>query len=177
MTNLILGIGSRVQHPKYGNGVVIQCWPDCYDVTFMDYGKKQVMLDEEMKVIEFVSTEPDTISFTKVQRELIKILRKFTDLQETVELGARWKGGVLILQPGDTTLQKKEVPVETFFHKIVMIRDRVRVMEQKINGSKLEETDKIELQQYITRIYGSLTTFNILFSEKSDYFVGDKGKE
>lgn len=177
MQNLILGIGSRVKHPKWGQGVVIQCWADAYDITFIDYGKKQITLDEEMQVIEFVSTEPDMVSFTKVQRELVKMLRRFTDLQETVEMGSRWNGGTLLLKPGDSSLASKEVPIETFFHKIVMVRDRLRVMEQKVNASKLSDADKVEIQQYITRIYGSLTTFNVLFAEKDDYFVGEKGKD
>ena len=80
------------------------------------------------------------------------------------------------LEPGQAGLASKEVPIDTFFHKIVMLRDRLRVMEQKINASNLEETEKVDLQQYITRIYGSLTTFNVLFKSQSDYFVGEKTK-
>ena len=84
---------------------------------------------------------------------------------------------VFLLRPSDSNLADKEIPIDTFFHKIVMVRDRLRVMEQKINSSKtLEDADKIDLQQYITRIYGSLTTFNVLFKLKSDNFVGQKGK-
>jgi len=91
-------------------------------------------------------------------------------------LGDRWKGGELVLTPGDPKLATKSVPIETFFHKIVMVRDRLRVMEAQINGHKaLTDSEKTDLQQYITRIYGSLTTFNILFKEKSDQFVGQKG--
>ncbi len=83
----------------------------------------------------------------------------------------------MIIEPKDTTLASKEIPIDTFFHKIVMVRDRIRVMEQKINSSKtLDDQDKIDLQQYITRIYGSLTTFNVLFKLKSDQFVGAKTK-
>jgi len=82
---------------------------------------------------------------------------------------------LMILKPGDSTLKEKEIPVETFFHKIVMLRDRLRVMEQRINAHKiLTDEDKIDLQQYITRIYGSLTTFNVLFKHQSDQFVGEK---
>ena len=95
---------------------------------------------------------------------------------EVVKLGDRWKGGMMLLQPADKSQKPKEVPVDVFFHKIVMLRDRLRVMEQKINASKLEEIEKVELQQYITRIYGSLTTFNVLFKSQSDYFVGEKTK-
>ena len=81
----------------------------------------------------------------------------------------------MILKPGKSDLQAKEIPVETFFHKIVMVRDRLRVLEQNINShTGLSDEDKVNLQQYITRIYGSLTSFNILFAEKEDYFVGSK---
>ena len=84
----------------------------------------------------------------------------------------------MILKPDDSSLKPKEIPIEAFFHKIVMVRDRLRVMEQRINASELlSDEDKINLQQYITRIYGSLTTFNVLFKNKEDYFVGEKGKE
>lgn len=92
------------------------------------------------------------------------------------QLGDRWIGGKLFLEPRGGT-GAKEIPIETFFHKIVMLRDRLRVLEQKINAHKgLNEEEKIDMQQYITKIYGSLTTFNILFKDKVDYFVGDTGK-
>ncbi|HSI06200.1 MAG TPA: hypothetical protein VLC93_17065, partial [Myxococcota bacterium] len=88
-------------------------------------------------------------------------------------LGKKWEGGTVLMKPADASLQAKEIPVETFFHKIVMVRDRLRVLEQKINGhSGLSDTDKVELQQYVTRCYGSLTTFNVLFRDKNDQFEG-----
>ena len=175
MENLIFGIGSRVRHEKFGAGVVIQVWPDNYEIVFMDYGLKQIIHGaEQLEVIEFRSQEPDQLSFDKVERLLVKILRKFSDVQETVPLGEKWTGGKMILQPGTPGLQSKEVLIEAFFHKIVMVRDRIRVMEQRINASKLSDEEKVDLQQYITRIYGSLTTFNVLFADKEDYFVGEK---
>jgi hypothetical protein len=84
----------------------------------------------------------------------------------------------LKLQPGDKNMASKEIPIDTFFHKIVMLRDRLRVMEQRINSNdKMTDEEKVNMQQYITRIYGSLTTFNVLFKFPHDNFVGDKSKE
>lgn len=174
MNNIILGIGSRVSHPRHGKGVVVQVWPDVYDVAFIDDGITSVPIAEEMEVIEFVGSDTDRVSFFEVSEQLTKILRKFSDIQETVHLGSKWQGGTMILKPSDSSLQSKEIPIEAFFHKIVMVRDRLRVMEQRINASKLSDEDKVGLQQYITRIYGSLTTFNVLFAHREDHFKGEK---
>ncbi len=93
---------------------------------------------------------------------------------DQTELAERWKGGEIVLQPQSG--QEKVVPVDTFFRKIVLARERLRVLEQKINQNpKLEDGDKIELQKYVTQIYGSFTTFNVLFEDRMDWFVGQKG--
>lgn len=94
-----------------------------------------------------------------------------------VELGGRWQGGELVLTPGKKDTAEKRLPIETFFHKIVMIRDRLRVLEQKVNASKLPDEDKVQMQQYVTACYGSLTTFNVLFAERADGFAGQKGED
>jgi hypothetical protein len=93
-----------------------------------------------------------------------------------VRLTPRWEGGTVVLKPGDGETQPKEIPLDSLFHKIVMIRDRLRVLEQRINAhDKLSDAEKVEMQQYVTRCYGSLTTFNVLFRDDRDRFVGDKG--
>ncbi len=170
----LLGIGSRIKHPSYGIGVVIRVHNKKYDVCFIESGIMQVKKDFEVEIIE--RTEPEyNVSFSEAEDALIKILREWSDITEIVSLGEKWKNGIMILRPGDSSLKEKEVPIETFFHKIVMLRDRLRVMEQRINAHKLlTDDDKVDLQQYITRIYGSLTTFNVLFKHQFDQFVGDK---
>ncbi len=170
----LLGVGSRVKHPSFGNGVVVRLNKRSYEICFIDNGIKPVIKETAMEVIERI--EPEfTVSFSEAEEALIKILRAFSDITELVPLGEKWKNGLIILKPGDSSLKEKEVPIENFFHKIVMLRDRLRVMEQRINAHKLlSDEDKIDLQQYITRIYGSLTTFNILFKYQTDAFIGDK---
>jgi hypothetical protein len=173
----LLGIGSRIDHPEMGKGVVVNVSTRHYWVSFVDSGIETIDLDADFEVIEALHGEVDTISFSEVETTLVEILRKWSDVTSLVPIADKWKGGTLVLQPGDTDLTPKEIPISTFFHKIVMVRDRLRVMEQKINGSdQLSDQEKVDLQQYITRIYGSLTTFNVLFKNKSDQFVGERSK-
>lgn len=169
-----LGIGSRVRHPAYGDGVIIRLHKAAYEVCFMLYGIKHVGLEyKQWDIIDAIPAQ-EQVSFSEAEKSLMKILRHFSDITEEVPLGDRWDDGTLILKPADENLKSKEIPIVTFFHKIVMVRDRLRVMEQRINSSKLSDEEKVNLQQYITRIYGSLTTFNVLFKYKEDQFTGDK---
>ena len=172
----ILGIGSRINHAEYGTGVVTNGTSKEYWITLIDNGLETIALDDEFETIEASENEVDTVSLHDVEKTLRNILQRYSDIGPTVAIADKWKGGKIILDPGQAGVQGKEIPIDTFFHKIVMVRDRVRVMEQKINTSKLEEIEKIELQQYITKIYGSLTTFNVLFKGTADYFVGEKSK-
>ena len=172
----LLGIGSRINHAEYGKGVVTNVSSKEYWVTFIDGGLETIDLNSEFEVIEAAENEVDTISFYDVEQSLLSILKKWNGLGEPVAISDKWKGGNMKLEPGQAGLAHKDVPIDVFFHKIVMLRDRLRVMEQKINASSIEEIEKVELQQYITRIYGSLTTFNVLFKSQSDYFVGEKSK-
>jgi hypothetical protein len=171
----LLGIGSRIKHPAYGDGVIIRLHVAAYEVCFNQFGLKMVGKDyANWQIVEHIPAE-ESVTFTEAEQSIVRILRAWAGVAlDLVPLGDRWTGGKMILQPGIDGTQSKEVPVETFFHKIVMMRDRLRVLEQAINAhKKLDDEDKVNLQQYITRCYGSMTTFNVLFKNKEDYFVGE----
>ncbi|MDH4161988.1 MAG: hypothetical protein OEW15_04780 [Nitrospirota bacterium] len=155
------GIGRVEESPKGGN-------PEC-EVYFPRLGKQTVVSSDDLVGL----SDAETAAY-----EMVKLAaREMTEEDlPAIEIGTRWQGGELVMKPADAGQASKAVPIETFFHKIVLVRDRLRVMEQQINSHKtLSDTEKVELQQYITRIYGSLTTFNILFKDKKDHFVGQKG--
>lgn len=173
-TMKILGISSRINHPQYGKGVVTNVTSKHYWVTFIESGLETIDINSQFEIIEAAEDDVDTVSFAEVESSLVQILKRWSDVTEVVHIADKWKGGKLILEPGDTNLKVSEVPIDTFFHKITMVRDRLRVMEQKINSSSLSEQEKIDLQQYITRSYGSLTTFNVLFKLKEQQFVGQR---
>lgn len=179
MDQLNLGIGTRLQHTQYGPGVIAGIRYATYLISFINHGVKEIdKNDDKLEEIipENITEEIETHS--EVERSLLKILRLWGGFTEVVPLGDRWKNGILVMQPADKSLKPKELPIEDFFHKIVMLRDRLRVMEQQINAHKaLSDEDKVNLQQYITRIYGTLTTFNVLFRNKEQWFIGEKGKE
>jgi len=179
MDQLNLGIGTRLQHTQHGPGVIVGVKYATYLISFINHGTKEIDKNDshlEEIIPENVSSEIETHS--EVEKSILKILQLWNGVGDVVRLGDRWQGGKLIIQPADKSLKPKEIPVEDFFHKIVMLRDRLRVMEQQINANKkLTDEDKVNLQQYITRIYGTLTTFNVLFKNKEQWFVGDKGSE
>ena len=156
-------------------GVVINIRSNAFLITFIDSGYKEVPVTEQLEVLDDMAPDTDMISAWEVETTLKKLLQKWSDITEVVPLGDKWKNGKMVLHPGSAGLAVKEVPIDMFFNKIVMVRDRVRVMEQRINSSNLDNEEKINLQQYITRIYGSLTTFNVLFKFKEDQFIGEKG--
>ena len=176
MDQTLLGIGTRLQHTIHGPGVIVGIRYATYLISFIHPGIIEIdKTDDKLDDIrpENVSEEIDTNS--NVEKSLIKILRLWGDVSEIGKLGDRWVGGTMLLQPKDSALKPKEIPIEVFFHKIVMARDRLRVLEQNINSNKkLSGEEKVNLQQYITRIYGSFTTFNMLFKNKEHWFVGDK---
>ena len=173
-----LHIGMSVRHPQHGLGTVKSISEATADIVFSD-GKRTVAPDsaglepaEPQAAVAGLSLPLKQFVEQTVDAAVARLgLEKPDAVVE--KLGARWHGGKLVMHPADTALQAKDVPLETFFHKIVMMRNNLRVLEQKINShEKLSDAEKVEMQQYITRSYGSLTTFNVLFKNKADQFHG-----
>lgn len=172
-----LAVGTRVDHPRYGEGIVSKNKITSYEIFFERGGKIEITKSNaDLTVLESPADKPrNSLTLAEIEKVLRYVLDQQGALQEVVPLGDKWMGGNMILQPANASLKPKEIPVEAFFHKIVMLRDRLRVLEQNINShTVLTDEEKINMQQYITRIYGSLTTFNILFADKDQYFVGAK---
>ncbi len=171
-----LHIGMRVLHPRYGVGVVRSLTEHTAEIAFDDAPRTIAPNSSELTSAEPIATLTDQqVPLESLIRQIAQAMVEALGLQKEdtiVEgLAKRWQNGTLVLQSADTSLQPKEVPLETFFHKIVMIRNNLRVLEQKVNASdKLSDADKFDIQQYITRCYGSLTTFNVLFKNKEDQF-------
>ena len=171
-----LTIGMSVRHPQYGIGVVKTISEQTAEVRFSDTLRT---VDPELSGL--VPAEPGmTVSgldqplgqFVEsiVERVIENLGIEKADVSD-VELGARWQKGKIVMHPSDPSLQTKEVPIEVFFHKIIGLRNQLRVLEQKINAhTVLTDADKVEMQQYISRCYGSLTTFNLLFKTKEGQF-------
>ena len=167
----------KVRHPAYGIGSVVAVNEHTCDIKFEDGNKRTV--SPVQSALQPAEAEAAITGLTLPLKRLIDEVAEhvierigYEDPKVSVkQLGARWGNGTLILKPHDSGLQAKEIPLETFFHKIVMMRNQLRVLEQKVNShGGLSDADKVELQQYITRCYGSMTTFNILFREKEDQF-------
>ena len=171
-----LHIGMEVRHPQYGVGVVKALSELSADISFDDARRTIAPASSELTPAEPTAAVSELqVPLSNFIRETVHAVVEALGLEkdETIVQGIanRWENGTLVLRPADASVQAKEVPLETFFHKIVMIRNNLRVLEQKVNASdKLSDADKFELQQYITRCYGSLITFNILFKKKEDQF-------
>jgi hypothetical protein len=169
-------VGMKVRHQEYGLGTVKSVSEHVCDIRF-DSGLKTISPEqsniepaEALAELSGLST-PLTTLINETVAATIQELGLERDDSVVEGLGQRWQQGTMILRPSDPTLQAKDVPLETFFHKIVMVRNNLRVLEQKINAhEKLTDAEKFDMQQYISRCYGSLTTFNILFKTKEDQF-------
>ncbi len=169
-------VGMKVRHPDYGVGTVKSVSEHLADIRF-DSGLRTLAPEHsDLQPAEALAEISGlTAPLSTLVAETVSVTLKELGIERdeaTIEkLAARWKSGTLVMRPTDGALQSKEVPLEVFFHKIVMLRNNLRVLEQKINAhEKLSDAEKVEMQQYITRCYGSMTTFNILFKEKEDQF-------
>ncbi len=173
-----LTIGSRITHPTYGEGAVFGENDSTYRITFREHGEVEIgKAYAGFTLLEAGTAGQGQVALEDVVAAVKNVFDMLYDVADIVEIGEKWHKGQLVIQPGDSSLKSKEIPIENFFHKIVMLRDRLRVLEQKINAhAKLTDADKVEMQQYITRIYGSLTTFNVLFKARQDHFVGESAK-
>jgi hypothetical protein len=166
----------RVRHPRYGVGVIKSLTEHTADISFDDAPRTVDPQTSELSPAEPTATVSELqVPLNNLIRETAQAVVDALGLEKTdvvsEGIANRWLGGTLVLRAADSSLQPKEVPLDTFFHKIVMIRNNLRVLEQKVNASdKLSDADKFELHQYITRCYGSLTTFNVLFKNKEDQF-------
>jgi hypothetical protein len=173
-----LHIGMKVTHPQYGTGSVTAITEHSADIAF-DGGVRSVSPEtcglepaEARAALSALELPLNTLIRNTVQ-SVLDSLGLGPEDELVQQMGARWNKGKMVLHPADPTLQTKEVPMEAFFHKIVMMRNNLRVLEQKVNAHELlTDGDKVELQQYISRCYGSMTTFNILFRSKEDQFGG-----
>jgi hypothetical protein len=169
-------VGMKVQHPDYGMGTVKSVSEHLADIRF-DSGLRTLSPEQcDLKPAEAQAelnglTVPLSAIISETVAAMVHELGLERDESVVEKLAARWQKGTLVLRPSDPTLQSKETPLEVFFHKIVMMRNNLRVLEQKINGHpQLSDAEKVEVQQYISRCYGSMTTFNILFKDKEDNF-------
>src|SRR5678810_1072673 len=152
MEQTTLGIGTRLQHTQYGPGVIVGIRYATYLISFINHGIKEIdKTDNKLDEIIPENATEEIETHADIEKSLLKILRLWGGINENVPLGDRWQHGTMLLQPADISLKLKEIPIEDFFHKIVMLRDRLRVLEQNINSSKtLSDEEKVNMQQYIT---------------------------
>lgn len=173
------GVGSKVEHPHFGKGIIVEAGSESYTIWFKTQNTAKTVSKEykELRILDNVENNTSggggSLNLADIEEALENVLERRLNEFQLVPMANKWNNGSLVLQPADNSLQPREIPIETFFHKIVMVRDRLRLIEQKINAHKgLTDEEKIDMQQYITGIYGSLTSFNILFKEIHHQFKG-----
>ncbi len=171
-----LHVGLKVRHPQYGVGTVRSITEHTAEIRFED-GQRTVAPESaglepaEPQVVVSGLTRPLAALVEETAEAVVRALGLEKPAAVVEQLGIRWHNGKMVLHPSDPTLQTKEIPLEVFFHKLVGVRNQLRVLEQKVNAhATLTDGDKVEMQQYVTRCYGSLTTFNLLFKDKEEQF-------
>jgi hypothetical protein len=175
MANPSFGLGSIVRHRDFGRGRVVGYDQERYVMLFAGGDVKMVAFTFDGLTADGSAGDPELDRITQAVRE---VLGDHGWLDVDLELGKRWVGGTLKLVPGKDETQAKDVPIEMFLKKLIGVRDKLRVLEQKLNSHpSLSPEEKLELQGYITRCYGSLTTFNVLFSNRASWFVGQGDRE
>lgn len=168
-----LGIGSRVNHSRFGEGVIVESDAANYKIYFSGEVKTISREFSNLDILEKKEADFEPISLKDIEKAVENVLAKSSESGRAYPMAAKWTGGTITINPGNAELQEKSIPVVSFFNKIISIREKLRVLEQNINNhDKLDEQEKLHLQQYITRAYGSLTTFNVLFANKNDQFKG-----
>ncbi|SPE60727.1 conserved hypothetical protein [Verrucomicrobia bacterium] len=171
-----LTVGLKLRHPEYGVGTVKSVSEHTAEIRFDD---AMHTLDPTLSDLTLAEPAMSVSSLAVPLKQFVEstveavIARMGLEKPDAVveQLALRWHKGKAVLHPANPAIQSKEVPLEVFFHKVVGIRNQLRVLEQKINSHpNLSDGEKVEMQQYITRCYGSLTTFNVLFKNKEDQF-------
>jgi len=164
------GIGTVVRDATSNRGRIVGYEDDNYVVIFQKEGVRRVPFSYAGMTVETGGEDPE---MSRVRQAVSEALQDYGWIEAELELGKRWVGGTMVLEPGDESTEPKEVPLEAFFKKVVGVREKLRVLEQKINNHpSLSPEEKLELQGNITRCYGSLTTFNALFAHKECQFRG-----
>ena len=172
--------GQVVYHSAFGAGRIVNIEDERIAVNFIKSGVKVFSrsdAEDELSDSAFETESADKTKDSDEIRDAFRAVLYEENLIGTTPIASKWNGGEMMLKPGRPDFQGKSIPIDTFFHKIVMVRNQLRMLEQNINSSKsLTDREKVDIQQYITRAYGSLTTFNVLFADKNDWFVGARGE-
>ena len=168
--------GDENERPEYVVSTCLSCGSQLRVTPPNEEDEEPTVSVEDFEDDVWEEDSFDDEDIRRIQQVVRAVLN--ADQSVTGEIADRWLGGQLVLKPGRAGMQEKTLPIEMFFRKITSVRDRLRVLEQRINSHpKLDDVDRLQLQEYITKAYGSLTSFNVLFTDPADRFVGTGGKD